>query len=139
MKPSKTLLSLLFLTGGGTTLYWILVLGGIFPVTDIVPGYKNWFMSFPLADAWMAASAIISAVLLLKGNPKAGVFGICAGSAMIFLGLCALLYGINTGLLFVLTVDEVIEICIKVYCLSVGSYFIISSWKVLKNDLQAGS
>ena len=134
MKPNKTLLSLLFFTAGGTTLYWILVFAGIFPVTDIVPGYKTWFMSFPLADAWMAAAALISAVLLLKGNPKAGVFGICAGSAMIFLGLYALLYGINTGLLFILTVDEVIEICIKLYCLSVGSYFIVSSWKVLHSN-----
>lgn len=139
MKSSKTMLSLLFFTAGGTTLYWILVFLGVFPVTDIVPGYRTWFMSFPLADGWMAASALISAVYLLKGDRRAGVFGICAGSAMIFLGLCALLYGINTGLLFTLTIDGIIEICIKVYCLSVGSYFIYFSWGLLKPGPQDGA
>ncbi len=139
MKPSKTLLSLLFFTAGGTTLYWILVFAGAFPVTDIVPGYRTWFMSFPLADGWFAACAAIAGVFLLKGDRRAGVFGICAGSGMIFLGLYALLYGINTGLLFVLTVDEVIEICIKIYCLSVGTYFISSSWGLLKSAPQDGA
>lgn len=139
MKSSKTMLSLLFFTAGGTTLYWILVFLGVFPVTDIVPGYRTWFMSFPLADGWMAATALISAVYLLKGDRRAGVFGICAGSAMIFLGLYALLYGINTGLLFTLTIDGIIEICIKVYCLSVGSYFIYFSWGLLKPGPQDGA
>lgn len=139
MKPSKTMLTLLFFTAGGTTMYWILVFLGVFPVTDIVPGYTDWFMSFPMADAWMAACAAISGVFLLKGDRRAGVFGICAGSAMIFLGLCALLYGINTGLLFRLNVDEAIEICIKIYCLSVGSYFIYKSWKLLEPEQQDGA
>ena len=131
MKRNNTMLALLLFTAIGTTSYWVLVFLGVFPVTDIVPGYRTWFMSFPLADGWFATCALISAIYLLRGDAKAGLFAICAGSGMIFLGLYALLYGINTGLLFALTVDEVIEICIKLYCLSVGSYFIISSWKEL--------
>lgn len=134
MKQNKAMLSLLLFTAVGTTIYWILVFVGIFPVTDIVPGYRSWFMSFPLADGWFAACALISAIYLLRDDPKAGLFAICAGSGMIFLGLYALLYGINTGLLFTLTVDEIIEICIKLYCLSVGSYFIASSWKALSGS-----
>jgi len=37
--------------------------------------------------------------------------------------------GINTGLLFILTVDEIIEIGIKVYCLTVGTYLLVNLWK----------
>jgi hypothetical protein len=50
------------------------------------------------------------------------------GSSLIFLGLYALLYSINTGLIFNLTTDELIEIAIKVYCLSAGSFFIVYFW-----------
>jgi len=51
--------------------------------------------------------------------------------------LYALLYGVNTGLLFNLTTDEVIEIAIKVYCLSVGSFFIGYFWHLAKETLGA--
>ncbi len=129
MKSERTMLSLLLFTAAGIIIYWALVFLGIFPVTDIVPGYRDWFMSFPLADGWIAACALLAAACLVKGDARASVFGISAGSGMIFLGLYALLYGINTGLLFTLTVDEMIEIAIKLYCLSVGSYFIAHSWK----------
>jgi hypothetical protein len=49
--------------------------------------------------------------------------------------LYALLYGINTGLIFILTTDELIEIAIKVYCLSVGAFFIIYFWNFAKETL----
>jgi hypothetical protein len=51
---------------------------------------------------------------------------------LIFLGLYAFLYGFNTGLLFLQTMDEYIEIAIKIYALSVGSFFISFYWKARK-------
>ncbi len=116
----------------GIVTYWVLVFTKIFPVTELVPGYKNWFMSFPLADGWIAIVSLLAFIFLLRGDDKAALFGLLTASSLIFLGLYALLYGINTGLLFILTTDEIIEICIKIYCLSVGSFFIVYFWNYAK-------
>jgi hypothetical protein len=113
--------------------YWVSVFAGIFKVTELVPGYKNWFMSFPLADGWIVVTSLLAFIFLLRGNDKATLFGLLSASGLIFLGLYALLYGINTGLLFILTTDEIIEIGIKVYCLSVGSFFIVYFWNLIKS------
>jgi len=124
---------LLIFTISGITIYWILVFSGIFPVDETVPGYKNWFMSFPIADGWIACAAGLT-LFNQKSQPRiAAIYQSAAGSGLLFLGLYALLYGINTGLLCNLTPDEVIEILIKVYCLTVGAYFIIDAKKEVMN------
>jgi hypothetical protein len=119
----------------GIAAYWLSVFAGLFPVTELVPGYRNWFMSFPLADGWIAVVSLLAFVYLLRGDEKAALFGLLAGSSLIFLGLYALLYGINTGLIFNLTTDELIEIAIKVYCLSAGSFFIVYFWYLAREIL----
>ena len=119
----------------GIVAYWTLVFAKIFPVTELVPGYRNWFISFPLADGWIAVTSLLAFIFLLRGDDKAALFGLLAASGLIFLGLYALLYGINTGLLFILTTDEMIEIAIKVYCLSVGTFFIVYFWNFAKEML----
>ncbi len=124
-------LGLTAFTTFGIVVYWTLVFAKIFPVTELVPGYKNWFMSFPLADGWIAATSLLAFIFLLRGDERAALFGLLAASGLIFLGLYALLYGINTGLLFILTTDEIIEIGIKIYCLSVGTFFITYFWNLI--------
>ena len=126
-------LGLTVFTALGIIVYWVSVFAGIFKVTELVPGYKNWFMSFPLADGWIAVTSLLAFIFLLRGNDKAALFGLLSASGLIFLGLYALLYGINTGLLFILTKDEIIEIGIKIYCLSVGSFFIMYFWNLIKS------
>lgn len=116
----------------GIISYWMSVFTGIFPVTDLVPGYRNWFMSFPLPDGWIATMSLLALIFLLKGDDRASLFGLLTGSSLIFLGLYALMYGINTGLLFILTMDELIEIAIKIYCLSVGSFLIVYFWNLIR-------
>ena len=119
----------------GIVAYGISVFAGLFPVTELVPGYRNWFMSFPLADGWIAVVSLLAFIFLLRGDERAALFGLLTGSSLIFLGLYALLYGVKTGLLFNLTTDELIEIAIKVYCLSVGSFFIGYFWRLAKETL----
>jgi hypothetical protein len=124
-------LGLTAFTALGIIAYWTTVFTGIFKVTELVPGYRNWFLSFPLPDGWIALTSLLAFFFLLQNNEKASLFGILTGSSLIFLGLYALMYGINTGLLFILTTDELIEIAIKIYCLSVGSFFIIYFWNLI--------
>lgn len=127
----KTFKGLLITTALFIFAYWTSVFTGIFPVEEITAGYKNWFMSFPLPDFYIATCAILS-IYYLNHKPKiAGLFGAMTGSGLLFLGLYALAYGHNTGLLYILTTDEMIEIAIKVYCLTAGTYFVRSSWNLI--------
>jgi hypothetical protein len=111
-------------------LYWVSVFSGIFPVEELVPGYRNWFMSFPIADSWMFICGILAAIYALRNHSLVALFAPLTGASMIFLGLYAFTYGVNTGLLFILTTDEIIEIAIKVYCLVAGSMMIYHGWKL---------
>jgi hypothetical protein len=130
-------LGLTAFTAFGIISYWTSVFTGTFKVTELVPGYLDWFMSFPLPDSWIALTALLAFIFLLRNDNRAALFGMLTGSSLIFLGLYALMYGINTGLLFILTTDELVEIAIKVYCLSVGSFFILYFWNLAKSNLTA--
>ncbi len=137
MNSKKIVIALSLVTATLGIVYWITVFAGLFPVTELVPGYRDWFMSFPIADSWMFLCAILASFYAVKGRPLAGLFAPLTGASLIFLGLYAFTYGYNTGLLFILTPDEIIEIMIKIYCLSVGSLLIYHGWKL--NNLRLGS
>ena len=132
MDNLKLLKGLLLTTAVFVVLYWTSVFAGAFPLEELVPGYKNWFVSFPLPDFYIATCAMLALSYLSKDKQLGGLFTALAGSGLIFLGLYALAYGHNTGLLYILTKEEIIEIFIKIYCLSTGTYFILQAWKLIK-------
>lgn len=132
MNNKKLLFGLSVFTGVGSIFYWVFVFTGLFPLTEVVPGYITWFTSFPLADFWLAVTSILLAVAIKKNKSRGIIlFALLTASSMIFLALNALLFGINTGMLFIMTIDEVIEIAIKIYCIIVGGYFINCAVKEL--------
>ena len=125
MKYRGLIFSLSVFTAIGTSLYWILVFTKIFPLEEIVPGYIVWFNSFPLADFWIVITSVLLAVgIRINKTSLVIISGLLTASAMIFLALNALLFGINTGTIFMLTMDSFIELGIKIYCISVGVFFI---------------
>jgi hypothetical protein len=130
MNSKKIVIGFSIFTATVGILYWIAVFAGLFPVTELVPGYKIWFMSFPIADGWMFICAILAAAYTLRGHSLAALFAQLTGASLIFLGLYAFTYGYNTGLLFILTPDEIIEIGIKIYCLTVGPLLIYHGWRL---------
>jgi hypothetical protein len=68
----KTLaMGLSLFTTAGITLYWALVFTGVFKVEELIPGYRSWFMSFPLADGWIAVVSLLTFIFLLQNNDKA--------------------------------------------------------------------
>jgi hypothetical protein len=127
MKPF--LRATLYFTAAGIVAYWAAVLSGAFPVDELVPGYQNWFLSFPLADFWIAATSAHAAAMVTVNRPLSAIAMAAAGSGLVFLGLNAFAYGFNTGLINNLTVDEIIEIAIKIYCLTVGGWLIASAYR----------
>lgn len=126
----KTFKGLLIITALFIFAYWTSVFTGVFPVEEITAGYINWFMSFPIPDFYIASCAIFSFYYLNRNKKLAALFGVMTGSGLLFLGLYAISYGHNTGLIYVLTINEMIEIAIKVYCILAGTYFVRSSWKL---------
>lgn len=136
MSSKKVVVTITILTAVVGIFYWISVFSGIFPVEELVPGYRNWFMSFPIADSWMFICAIFACIYALKNHSLVALFAPLTGASMIFLGLYAFTYGANTGLLFILTIDEIIEIAIKIYCLAAGSMIIYHGWKL--GNLRSG-
>lgn len=54
----------------------------------------------------------------------AAICGLLSASSMIFLALNGLMFGINTGMICMFTLDEIIEIAIKLFCLFVGAFYI---------------
>jgi hypothetical protein len=54
----------------------------------------------------------------------AAICGLLSASSMIFLALNGLMFGINTGMICMFTLDEIIEIAIKLYCLFDGAFYI---------------
>lgn len=134
MNSKKIVIGLSIFTAAAGILYWVSVFTGVFPVEELVPGYKTWFMSFPIADSWMFVCAILAAIFAARNHPLAALFSPLTGASLIFLGLYAFTYGFNTGLLFKLTPDEVIEIAIKIYCLSAGFLLVFHGWRLNKRD-----
>lgn len=132
MKKERLFRGLLITTAALIPAYWISVFTGVFPVEEVVPGYRTWFMSFPVPDFYIAISAVLAVLHLDKRDKFATLFGTMTGSGLIFLGLYALGYGHLTGLLYQLNTEEVIEILIKIYCLTAGPFFIRQSWKLIR-------
>ncbi len=88
MKASRIIACVLsFLTATGILLQWVLVWSGKFPVTESVPGFRNYFYSFIVADLWLILAASMTGIFILLKDPRALLFGIALGSAMVFFGL----------------------------------------------------
>lgn len=126
MKVLNVMQGLGFVTAAFVLAYWASVFVGVFPVVELVPGYRAWFMSFPVADVWIAAWCLALGLAARRGaTDDARAAALVAGSSLVFLGLYAGTYGAVTGLLWSGTVDEAIEIAIKLYCLGAGTWLIV--------------
>lgn len=121
MRSSRAWVCFLSLaTGSGILLQWILVWSGAFPVSESVPGFRNYFLSFVAADLWLVVASFMTGTFILLKDPKALLFGVALGSAMVFFGLYALMYDLNTGLLFDFSAGELFGKAVTLYSLLVG-------------------
>ena len=130
MRTSTILILLLsFLTGTGTLFLWILTWSGLVPVVESVPGFRNYFISFVVADSWLILAAFMTAALPLRKSPRAVFYGVALGSAMLFFGLYVLMYDLNTGLLWRFTVDELFGKVVTIYNIFGGIVLMFLSWR----------
>lgn len=113
----------------GTTLYWVVFFtSGVVQVTDD-PGYLAFERAFPLADGWMAACALIAAIGLARGRPWGLLFGLLAGSSIVFLGCMDVLYNLNEGTYSVGNAAMWAELAINAFCLLGAPALIVHLWR----------
>ena len=130
MRASRAVVCVLsFLTGAGIIVQWSLVYSGLLPVTESVPGFRNYFLSFVAADLWLILAAFMTGTFILLRDQRALLSGVALGSAMVFFGLYSLMYDLNTGLLVSLSADELFGKGVTLYNLMAGIFFMLLSWK----------
>lgn len=112
-----------------TLTYWLVYFtsGDVQVRSDEV--YLAFEDSFPLADAWMAACALLGALGLWQRKDWGFLFGLLAASSAVFLGLLDVLFNLNEGIYAIGGTETAIEIAINVFCLGIGSAVIAYLWK----------
>ena len=125
---------LMFLTAVGTLLFWV----AFFADLEVQQGgylasrsdaWFAWEMSFPLADGWMALTAILGAMGLWRRRPTGLLFGLVSGSAMVFLGLMDVLFFLENGLYLPLNTEVAVELFIHLWAVAFGLFAITYVWR----------
>jgi hypothetical protein len=110
--------------------YWIdfYVKGGVQVVNE--DWYIRFQKSFPAADLWAAACALVGAIGLLTGQTYGLLFALLAASSLIFLGLMDVTFNIQNNLyrLAGASGQMKFEIFINVWTLGLGIALIVFSW-----------
>lgn len=90
-------------------------------------GFEN---AFPLADGWMALCYLLGGIALFRQRPTAVLWGLCGGSAMIFLACMDLLFNLEQGhFSLVLTGPLLVEFAIVAACGLMGAITIRRLWR----------
>ena len=124
---------LMLLTAVGTLLFWVTFFADLEAqrsgyLASRCDAWFAWEMSFPLADAWMAATAILGAVGLWRMRPNGLLFGLVSGGAMVFLGLMDVLFFLQNGLYAPLTGEVAVELFIHIWTAAFGLFAIAYVW-----------
>lgn len=120
---------LMVLAALGTVAYWFAYFtsGATHVRTDEV--YLAFENAFPLADGWMVFCFTLSAYFLWRSDRRAVLWGVAAGSAMIFLGCMDFLFNLEQGHFRApISAEMWAEIMIVVYCLTFGPSTLWRLW-----------
>ena len=131
---NRGLAALLVLTGIGTLLYW----ANYFLAGDVRVSSERWYAafedSFPVADTWMALTALAAGLGLWRGAKWAPSAGLLVGSALIFLAAMDITFNVENGLYALAAVSSPMrfEIVINAWTLGLGLLAITACWNGAK-------
>ena len=113
--------------------YWVdfYITGGVQVIKD--EWYTKFQNSFPSADLWMSACAILGAIGLLTGQTYGPLFALLAASSLIFLGLMDVTFNIQNKLYrLVATSGQMkFEVFLNSFALGFGIALIACLWSRL--------
>jgi len=132
----RWIIAALSITFIATLAYWLIYFtsGEVQVRQDEV--YLAFENAFPMADAWMAICALVGAIGLFKKQAWGFLFGLLAGSSMIFLGLMDVTFNLNQDIYTHGGIETAIEVLINLFCLIIGPLIIIYLWKNQKKWLE---
>jgi hypothetical protein len=124
----------MLLTALATVLFWITFFADLGAQQNGELAVRSdawyaWELSFPLADAWMAATAVLGAVGLWRLRPFGLLWGLVSAGAMVFLGLMDVLFFLLNGLYLPLTMDAALELFIHAWVIGFGLFAISAIWR----------
>lgn len=125
---AKVIGTLLALTGVLTVTYWILYFFAGAVQAETSAAYVAFENSFPAADGWMSLACFLGAAGLYLRRSWGLLFGLSAGSAMIFLGLMDVLYNLENAMYASMTGEMVVETVINVWTLGFGVFCLWFLW-----------
>ena len=119
----------LVLASAGTAAYWTVFFtsGAVHVRSDAA--YLAFERAFPLADGWMALCALLAATGLWRRRPWGLLFGLLAGSSLVFLGCMDVMWNLNEGSYAIANGAMAAEIVINVFCLAGGPWLITYLWR----------
>jgi len=113
-----------------TVLYWTIFFTSGDVQSSEAECYLVFERAFPAADFWLALNCAAAAVGLGWGRSWATLFGVCAGSAAVYLGLMDVLYNLENRMYASLSGPMIGEVLINAYCLGFGPFVIVYFWRV---------
>ena len=69
----KIIITISILTSLGVAIQWILLVLGSMVVSEKLPGFRNYFLSFWLADLWLITTGTIAAYLTFRKNKYSAI------------------------------------------------------------------
>jgi hypothetical protein len=130
--------ALMLLTAAGIILFWVSFFADLDAQRESTfasqsEAWLAWELSFPLPDAWVAATALLGAVGLWRMRPSGLLFGLVSGGAMVFLGLIDILFFLENGLYTPMSSEVAIELLIHLWVTGFGLFAIATIWKHRKH------
>jgi hypothetical protein len=127
----KILAALLIVGSVTTVAYWAnyFVAGDVRVLTDT--WYTAFEDSFPAADGWMALCMLIAGIGLWRGARSGALWGLMAGSALLYLAAMDITFNIEHGLYALLPKSGpmVAETWINASSLGLGIATLLMSWR----------
>ena len=127
----KILAALLLLGAAVTVAYWLnyFIAGDVRVLSETWYGYFE--DAFPVADLWMAACMAAAGVGLWRGTRSGALFGLMAGSALIYLAAMDITFNVEHGLYALLlnSGPMLTEAWINASSLGLGVATLVMSWR----------
>jgi len=125
----RTVIALLWVTAAVTVVYWVVFFTSGEVRSSEQACYVVFERAFPAADGWLATLCAVAAVGLYRRRERAVLWGVAAGSAMVYLGCMDVLYNLENGMYARTNAAMAGEVVINLWCLSFGPLLLAYFWR----------
>jgi len=91
--------------------------------------YLAFERAFPAADGWLVIVCVVAAEGLRRRREWALLWGVAAGSAIIYLGCMDVLYNLENGMYVRMNAAMAGEVVINLWCVSLGPFLLVYFWR----------